>query len=142
MCRDMFGPHFGFRLALIVSRNMWWPYRNDRAMTPAGNIYFPHQDFREDFSLPSIPVALRALFVHEATHLYQWYARWIPVFAIGMFDRKYEYELQPGKQLKDCRLEQMAQIVEDFYRASHGLRPLIGVRYTADDYRAILPLRG
>jgi hypothetical protein len=138
--RWMFGIVPGIERARIFPRNFWWPYPNDRAMTPKGNIYFPHQDFREDFSLAGVPLVLRALFMHEATHLYQHYALGMWVWVKGPFDRNYNYELKKGMPLRSYGLEQMGQIVEEFYILRHGgklsLRP-----YDVSQYADALPVR-
>ena len=123
MIRWMFGRVPGVESARVYPYNFWWPYRNDRAMTPRGSMYFPSQDFREDFSSPAVPVALRALFMHESTHLYQTYTLGMWVMAQGLFDRNYRYVLEKGKPLKAYGLEQMGQIVQDFYLLRNGGRP-------------------
>lgn len=140
MVEAMFGPNPGYARALIYPRNFWWPYPNDRAMAPAGNIHFPKQDFQQDFSVAHVPVPLRALFMHEATHLYQWYELKQWVIARGITDREYTYTLEPGKELKDYGLEQMGQIVQDYYRLKHGLS-VRSTRYRAQDYEHILPVK-
>jgi hypothetical protein len=62
MVQAMFGTTTGFGEAKVVARNMWWPYPNDRAITPNGNIFFPHQAYRDDYSVATVPLPLRALF--------------------------------------------------------------------------------
>lgn len=141
MQRAMFGNTIVAAKVRIYPRNFWWPIPNDRAMTPDGNIYFPSQDFRADFSAGDVPISLKALFMHESTHLYQWYGLGQWVFARGPFDRNYEYELIPGKKFQDYGLEQMGQIVQDYYTIKHG-GTVRGKSYSAADYEPILPLRG
>jgi hypothetical protein len=140
MVRAMFGTTQGFVEARIVARNMWWPYPNDRAITPNGIIFFPHQAYRNDYSVATVPLPLRALFMHEATHVYQFNVLKIVVFAVGPFDRNYTYELVEGQALKDYGLEQMGQIVQDFYTISNGGK-LAGKRYRPADYAAAVPVR-
>ena len=140
MIEQMFGSLPGIDRARVFPRNFWWPYPNKRAMAPNGNIYFPGTEYREDFSLSSVPLALRALFMHEATHLYQWYGLGQWVFIRGPFDRQYDYELVAGRALKDYRLEQMGKIVEHFYIFSHGGR-ILGNPYNVGDYRDAVPVR-
>ncbi|RYF01637.1 MAG: hypothetical protein EOO77_33040 [Oxalobacteraceae bacterium] len=136
----MFGRVPGVERARIFPLNFWWPYPNDRAMTPNGNIYFPNQDFRDDFSLPTVPIELRALFMHEATHLYQHYALGMWLMLKGPFDRNYGYRLEKGKALRGYGIEQMGQIVQDYYTLRNGGRPrLRGVR--PDDYADAVPVR-
>ena len=138
--RWMFGMVPGVERARIYPRNFWWPFRNNRAMAPDGNIYFPSQDFREDFSLGSVPVPLRALFMHEATHLYQWYGlgMWVPIR--GLYDRGYGYELKKGMPLRAYGLEQMGQIVQDYYTLRQGEK-VNGRDSPLSDYADVLPVR-
>lgn len=141
LVQAMLGPHAAYAQAVVYPRNLWWPYRFRRAMTPAGNIFFPPHQYQTDYSLPHVSVGLRALFLHESTHLYQWYVLQQWVWARGMVDRNYSYKLESGKKLRDYPIEQMAQIVEDFYRLSHGWPPVFPVPYKAQDYRDVLPVR-
>jgi len=140
MVQAMFGTTTGFGEARVVARNMWWPYPNDRAITPNGNIFFPHQAYRDDYSVATVPLPLRAVFMHEATHIYQFCVLKIVVFAVGPFDRNYTYELVEGQALKDYGLEQMGQIVQDFYTISNGGK-VAGKRYRPADYAAAVPIR-
>lgn len=139
--RWMFGTTTGISRARIVPHNFWAPFPNKRAMTPDGNIYFHGSDYREDFSLPSTPVRLRALFMHESTHLYQTYVLGYHLMVSAPFDRNYNYELVPGQKLKDYGIEQMGQIVQDYYLLRHG----VAIRdnpYRVEDYADALPVRG
>ncbi len=141
MVQAMFGTITGFGTARIIDRNLWWPYPNDRAITPNGNMFFPHQAYRDDYSAATVPLSLRALFMHEATHVYQFCVLKIIVFAVGPFDRNYVYELVERKALKDYGIEQMGQIVQDFYTISNGGK-VAGNRYRPSDYAAAVPVRG
>lgn len=140
MIQTMFGTTAGLARARIYPHNFWWPYPNRRAMTPQGNIFFAEEDYRNDFSSPVVPLLLRALFMHEATHLYQWYVLGQWVFLRGPFDRKYDYVLEPSKALKDYGLEQMGQIVQDFYIIRQG-GTVPGKGISVIDYRDALPVR-
>jgi hypothetical protein len=139
--RWMFGTTAGFDRARIVPHNFWAPFPNRRAMTPDGNIYFHGDDYREDFSLGSVPVPARALFMHESTHLYQTYHLGYHLMLSGPFDRNYDYELVPGKKLKDYGIEQMGSIVEDFYLLRHGFRKR-GSTVQLRDFADAVPVRG
>ncbi len=140
MIRWMFGWVPGVERAHIYPLNFWWPYPNDRAMTPNGNIFFAHKDFRDDFSLSTVPINLRALFMHEATHLYQHYVLGMWLMWMGPFDRNYGYRLEKGKALKGYGIEQMGQIVQDYYTLRNGGRGrLRGVRL--EDYVDAVPVR-
>jgi hypothetical protein len=58
----------------------------------------------------------------------------------GPFDRNYGYRLEKGKALRGYGIEQMGQIVQDYYTLRNGGRPrLRGVR--PDDYADAVPVR-
>lgn len=120
MMRWMFGRTGGMERARVVPHNFWAPFPNRRAMTPDGNIYFHGNDYREDFSHPAVPVELRALFMHESTHLWQTYILGWNLMVRGPFDRNYRYQLTPGKKLREYGLEQMGQIVQDYHLLRNG----------------------
>ena len=137
----MFGTEFGFSVARIFAHNFWAPFPNKRAMTPDENMYFHGSEYREDFSLPSVPIQARALFMHEATHLFQKFVFGVHLMINGPFDRDYGYQLKPGKRLWAYGIEQMASIVEDFYLLRHGYRKR-GHTNRLEDYADVLPIRG
>lgn len=136
----MFGPMPGIERARVLSRNFWWPFPNDRAMVPYGSIYFPHQEFREDFFQPGVSMDSRSLFMHEATHLYQWYVLKTWVWVVGPLDRNYDYVLEPGRPLREYGLEQMGNIVRDYFLLRQGYR-LPTMRYRLPAYADVLPVR-
>ena len=96
---------------------------NESGMTPAGEIYIAGtQTYQADYSLAR--VRLRAFFIHEMTHVWQYQLNILnPVTAaigesilnIFDYDKAYNYELIPTKDLLKYRIEQQAQIVEDYY---------------------------
>lgn len=140
MVNAMFGPNPGFARARIFRHNFWWPYPNHRAMTPSGDIFFPGEDYEDDFSGFYVSVPRKALFLHEATHLYQWYVLKQWVIVRGPFDREYRYNLVQGQPLKDYGLEQMGQIVQDYYTIRHG-GVVQGRRNSIEEYNDAVPVR-
>jgi len=139
MVQAMFATNAGFERARIFPYNYWWPFPNKRAMTPTGDIFFDTPQYRDDYSLPTVPLHLRSLFMHESTHLYQWYVLGQLVIFRGPFDRNYEYVIQPGKKFSDYGLEQMGQIVEDYHTLANG--GAVPGKALAD-YAGLLPLAG
>jgi hypothetical protein len=135
----MFGTTTGFGHARVFSHNFWWPYAFNREMAPNGNIYFPGPDYKDDYSDPTVPLRLRAIFMHEATHLYQWYVLGQYVWYRGPWDRNYSYDLVRGKPLKEYGLEQAGQIVEDYYTLSNG-GTLRVRKYNMTDYGDAVPI--
>ena len=82
------------------------------AMSPNGHIYFHPQDWCEDFSQRSL--AQQSWLIHELTHVWQ-IQRGMAVLRKALFDRKYSYVLQQGKQFLDYGIEQQAQMVQDYF---------------------------
>ena len=90
-------------------------------MTPDGEIYLEGLSSL-DYAVG--PVFLRAIFIHEMVHVWQKQAGVLnPIWsAIGnslrngfRYSRAYRYTLDPSRDLLDYRMEQQAQIVEDYY---------------------------
>lgn len=120
-----------------IHSERWAPvFPNDRAMAPNGEIYFPGAEYAADFAFA--PLAKRATFVHEGTHLYQWYGLRQTVWLRGPFQRNYNYALVPGRRFQDYGLEQMGMIAQHYYVLREGGR--IPLPYTLADYQALLPV--
>lgn len=95
---------------------------NNSGMTPNGEIYVS-DIYKTDYSA-SIP-ALKSFFIHEMAHVYQYQMKILnPItaaigesFRTGFdYDEAYYYELDAKNDLLDYRIEQQAQIIEDYYR--------------------------
>lgn len=82
------------------------------AMSPNGCIYFNPQDWIEDFSLHS--VAKQSWLVHELVHVWQ-IQQGIKVVRGALFDRRYRYVIEQGKQFLNYGIEQQAQMVQDYF---------------------------
>ncbi len=121
--------------------HFWIFFPNDRSMAPNGSMYLPYQEFAEDFAAPGIPLNRRAVFVHEATHLYQYYGLGWSVMLRGPFSRNYEYTLQAGRHFASYGLEQMGMIAQHYYILREGgkLRSPYD-RYILSDYQSMLPI--
>ena len=100
-------------------------------MAPDGDIWF-HPDgglWREDFA--DAPLSLRALFVHELTHVWQ-HQRGISLPLRRHPFCRYRYALSPGRPLERYGIEQQAMIVQ------HGWQRLLRGE-PLGDYAALLP---
>jgi type VI secretion system secreted protein VgrG len=96
---------------------------DESGMTPNGEIHVSGAGaYAADYS--SVEAYLRSFFIHEMVHVWQYQLNILsPVSAAvgesirNLFDysKAYEYELAAGKDLLDYRIEQQAQIVEDYY---------------------------
>ncbi|WP_442679942.1 hypothetical protein ACSBM8_01660 [Sphingomonas sp. ASY06-1R] len=135
----MFGTTTGFGHARVFSHNFCWPFHFDREMAPNGNIYIPNPHYKEDYSDPTVPLKLRAVFMHESTHLYQWYILGKYVWYRRARDRTYDYKLVRGKGLSDYGIEQAGQIVEDYYILSNG-GSVPGLPYDMTQYGDAVPI--
>jgi len=93
-------------------------------MTPRGRLYAPGPLWEPDFS--TVDPDLRAIFVHEMTHVWQ-FANGMDLVVQGVVDytrnrgnyrKSYAYELVAGRDLTEYGMEQQASIVEDYYRTA------------------------
>lgn len=122
--RALAGRVFGGALAcdgVRLHRAKWWIWQPKWiAMAPDGHLWFhpAGSDWSEDFSAE--PLGLRAHFVHELVHVFQYQQgidlRWRrPPLA------RYRYlPLVPGKPFRAYGLEQQAEIVREAYMLAEG----------------------
>lgn len=82
------------------------------AMSPNGNVYFNPQDYCLDFSVASIDK--QAWLMHELTHVWQ-IQQGVALLRKAVFDRRYAYVLEQGKQFVHYGVEQQAQMVQDYF---------------------------
>ena len=130
--RDIAGEVFGGSVdcgRVRVHDRRWLPLLQprDSGMAPLGRLYMHGAFWREDYS--ACTLGLRAVFVHELTHVWQWQTgvcvplmagAWQMVRTGFRYGRAYAYEADPGKDLLDYNLEQQARIVEDWYAGRRG----------------------
>ncbi|WP_130803241.1 type IV secretion protein Rhs [Acinetobacter ihumii] len=101
------------------------------AISPNGNIYFNPANWHEDFAQQSIQ--LQSWFIHELVHVWQ-FQQGVKLIRQGIFDRKYRYVLEQGKQFFQYGIEQQAQMVQDYF-----IKRQTGQR--CDDLAACIPFR-
>lgn len=143
MLRDVFGPRISYASVRVHPHPWFWPLPRDRSMSPNGSMYLSPRIYAPDLSAPTVPLYAKGVFVHEATHLYQWYVLGWPLWIAAPFDREYDYKLIAGKPFDKYGIEQMGMIAEHYYVLKHGGRPsdLPDKAYTAASYAALLPVR-
>ena len=109
---------------------------SDTAITPDGEVYFPPQSYKPDFSTN---LSDAAWLIHELTHSWQ-HQKGMWVRLRGMLVREYAYgDLHTSRRpFLDYGIEQQASIVADWFRLSHGLRAEKG-RGELSDYQRIIP---
>ena len=86
------------------------------AISPNGNIYFHPENWCEDFTQDTI--LKQSWFIHELVHVWQ-YQQGVKLIRTALFDRKYNYVLQQGKQFFQYGIEQQAQMVQDYFIRLH-----------------------
>jgi hypothetical protein len=101
--------------AVRLHRAKWFPFQaRNVAMAPDGGMWFHPQGnlWREDFAVAS--ERMRALFIHEMTHVWQHQRGLCLPLRRHPFCR-YDYEIAPGRPLADYGIEQQATIVEHVF---------------------------
>lgn len=102
------------------------------SITPTGNPFFSVHVYCNDFAADSVPFDSKWVFVHELTHVWQYYHQVNLVFsAIGLFvsnikcgyGAAYPYDLKSSKDLSGFNIEQQASIVADYWAMTQGLKP-------------------
>ena len=92
-------------------------------MAPRGHLHFHplSANYCDDFSTASM--SLRALFIHEMTHVWQTQTRgpWYLVTRRMPWAR-YSYSLKPGWPLTRYGIEQQAEIVKHAFMLRNGMR--------------------
>ena len=140
LLRSVYGATITYDKVRVHSERWAFVFPNDRAMAPNGDVYFPGDDYAEDFSSPHVSLEKRSVFVHEGAHLYQWYGLGWIVWARGPFDRDYDYKLVPGKAYEDYGLEAMGMIAQHYFILRSGGK-LRDSSYVLADYANLLPVR-
>ena len=141
LARQYFGNAIDYNKVEIKNEN-WFLFLPlvDRPMAPNGNIYFDKNDpnYSSDFSKEK-DVWMRALFIHEMTHVWQnQQGMWVKLRAAK---RKYTYVFCPDKELTDYGIEQQASIIEDLFRLMNNNPTKYAKnpnRYTWVDYMKLI----
>jgi len=138
LTRSMFGDAIDTG-RVTVRRARWWPFQpKNVVMAPDGHLWC-HPDgplWRPCYA--AAPPTMRALFVHEMTHVWQAQrgGRWYLPLMRHPFCR-YVYTLKPGKPFDRYGIEQQAEIVADAFLLACGVarpgRPGLAA------YRAAIP---
>jgi hypothetical protein len=134
--KEIFGADLDYEQVLIHNEKAHFFQPSDTAMTPNGEVYFPPQVYKPDFST-TIPDA--AWLIHELTHAWQHQkGMWVRIGAI--FHRSYEYGSLKGstKGFRSYHIEQQASIVEDYFLLKHKL-PAEDGDGTLADYERVIP---
>src|SRR5581483_11280174 len=114
LLRSIYGSGITYSSVKIHDEKWMMFQPDDTAMTPNGEMYWPPAHYESDFSTASL--SKRAWFVHEGAHLYQYYGLHWSVKLPGIYDRNYDYHLDPSKHRHaEYGLEEMGDIGSDYY---------------------------
>lgn len=119
MARTVFGDGLNYK-SIHVHSHGWWLFMGmqDRttAVTPNGEMYFPKDIYKPDFTDSD---ASRALFMHEMTHVWQhqmgYSVKFHGLTVTSRGDAAYQYQLSPKSRLGDFNMEQQGNIIADYY---------------------------
>lgn len=98
---------------------------DNSGMTPNGNIYVDSKTKISDYGLSTVASFEKAFFIHEMTHVWQKQNNVLNPIASAIanslrhaffYSESYKYTLEKDKDLLDYRMEQQAQIIEDYTR--------------------------
>lgn len=123
LARRLFKDSLDYTKVKIHNKKYVFVQPDNSGMTPNGEIYAVGQrTYSNDYALEE-PI-LRGFFIHEMAHVWQFQLNILnPISAaIGEsilnffnYSKAYKYELVAGKDLLKYRIEQQAQIIEDYY---------------------------
>lgn len=122
-----------------IYRRRWWPFQpRNVLMAPDGGLWCHPRGALWRGCYASASLAMRALFIHEMTHVWQAQhgGRWYLPLMRHPFCR-YDYVLRPGKPFSRYGIEQQATIVADAFLLKNGVA-LEGKPELAE-YLAVLP---
>lgn len=111
---------------VLVLKRIQFTTTDTRASAPFGQIIYPTDKFKDDFSSPNISALDKATFIHEMTHIWQYQLKY-PVAKNGVIIQLknelggsvYAYSLSSNKKLKDYNMEQQGDIIADYYMMYH-----------------------
>lgn len=129
---------FGRALDAARVRLVTIPYWS-RAFVASGRLMvWPAKSLRPDFSAPDVPLSVKAVFVHELTHVWQAQAGVNLVLGklrAGDGPKSYAYDLGGGTSFADLNIEQQAMVVQHAFVLRRGGR----APFPAEAYAAVLP---
>jgi len=146
----IFGDSIKYNDVLVYGEKFAFFQADNTGMTPNGNIYLHGKSASDNYGVLTLPPALRSLFIHEMAHVWQKQNNILNpvVSAVAnalrhalFYSEAYKYKLVEGKDLLEYRMEQQAQIIEDYTRINF-LHISISVKYiqNKEDNSKILQL--
>lgn len=136
MAKTVFKDAIDYSLVKIHKGGLFGqPDRSGNAMTPKGEIYFPSDSFKPDFSSPDLDAAIAVWFIHELGHVWQYQLGYSVVWGGVKIGTRggysddgvkhkpapaYRYNLDGedrGKTLPDFNMEQQAELISHYFGA-------------------------
>ena len=99
---------------------------------------WPARALRADFASPDTPLSVKAVFVHELTHIWQaqnGVSLLLGKLRAGDGPASYAYDLAGGAAFADLNIEQQAMVVQHAFVLRHGGQ----APFPAEAYAAVLP---
>lgn len=136
LATKIFGKSIKYRDVSIYHEKYAFFQPNNSGMTPNGNIYIDGTIKISDYGDLAIAAASRAFYIHEMVHVWQKQNKVLnPLISAvanairhGFFYQEaYKYKLDTNQDFLDYRIEQQAQIIEDYSRLTiFNLQPKPG----------------
>jgi len=125
LARKIFGASIKYDDVSIYNKKFAFFQPDNSGMTPNGSIYIDSKEIISDYGLSTIASFEKAFFIHEMTHVWQKQNKVLNPIASAIanslrhaffYSEAYKYTLEKNKDLLDYRMEQQAQIIEDYAR--------------------------
>jgi len=136
LAQKIFGNSIKYNDVLIFNEKYAFFQPSESGMTPNGNIYIDGKKEVIDYGSMSIAAENRGFFIHEMTHVWQKQNNVLNPIASAIansirhaffYQESYKYTLEKNKDLLEYRMEQQAQIIEDYTRITLlHLKPKLG----------------
>jgi hypothetical protein len=127
---------FGTALQAARVRILALPLWSRAFVAGPGLMVWPARSAPRDFSAPSTPLGVQAVFVHELTHVWQAQRGVVLLLAklrAGDRAETYAYDLAAGPGFEAMNIEQQAMVVEHAFLAARGGQ----TPHPAADYAAL-----
>lgn len=119
LAKSVYGNSVDYSKVRINHKHYMLGQPNETAMSPDGNMYYPTEIYKNDFSKDS-----RQLFIHEMAHIWQKQnnitdpvMEGISLFFgnLGNYNASYSHTVDPRKDLLDYNMEQQGRLIESYF---------------------------
>lgn len=134
LAREVFGADLDAGRVRLFSIPYW-----NRAFVASGRlVVWPARAMRPDFAAPDVPLTVKAVFVHELTHVWQaqnGVSLLLGKVRAGDGPKSYAYDLAAGAEFSQLNIEQQAMVVQHAFLLRHGGQ----APFPAEAYASVLP---